>query len=77
MAGRNPARAKCLDYAELKRDVERFDIDADELARRLSDGWAASYRAGTRGPLELVEIDQGSLTYLFDIANERVVGVYG
>src|SRR3990170_257973 len=73
----NQARADGLDYAELKRDVERSDFDTDELARRLSDGWAASYQAGTRGPHELVEIDQGSLTYLFDIANQRVVGVYG
>lgn len=64
----DPARADGLDYAALKRDAERLEFDSDELARRLSDGWAANYRARSRGPFELVEVDQGLLTYLFDIA---------
>jgi hypothetical protein len=66
-----------VDYARLKKTFERCTLNVDSIANEVSDGWAASYRAATAGDVELVEVDQGQLTYLFDIAHARVVGVYG
>lgn len=66
-----------LDYASVKDAFERGTIGTDELAERLSDGWAAAYRAASEGVAELVEVDQENLTYLFDVAQARVVGVHG
>jgi DNA/RNA non-specific endonuclease len=50
--------------------------DPARLASALSDAGAADYRAHT-DHVELVEVDLGTLTYLFDIAQQRLVGVYG
>lgn len=66
-----------FDYAGAKNAFDRGALGVEELAERLSDGWAAGYRSSTAGGVELVEVDQGAMTYLFDIAHERVVGVYG
>jgi hypothetical protein len=63
-------------YEALKRNFDEGRIDEEELALRLSDAWATSYREGCTAT-ELVEVDQGELTYLFDIAAQRVLGVYG
>jgi hypothetical protein len=65
-----------FDYDALKQDFDHGLIDEQTLAVRLSDGWASSYRAACK-ITELVEVDQGELTYLFDISAQRVVGVYG
>jgi hypothetical protein len=65
------------DYGRLSAAFERGALDVEELADLLSDGWASAYRATTRGEVELVEVDQRALTYLFDISYARVVGVYG
>jgi DNA/RNA non-specific endonuclease len=64
------------DDGALKRDYEQGRLDEEALAQRLSDGWAVAYRA-RGGDCELVEVDQGHLTYLFDINAARVVGVWG
>jgi hypothetical protein len=66
-----------LDYGQLSAAFERGALDVEELADLLSDGWASTYRATSRGEVELVEVEQGKLTYLFDISYARVVGVYG
>lgn len=66
-----------IDYRALQDDYEHGRLDEGALAYRLSDGWAGAYRARTSGETELVDVDQGALTYLFDIAAARVVGVYG
>jgi hypothetical protein len=70
------SRERPVDYDAVKNDFDRGRLDVSALAARLSDEWAAAYRSGT-GESELVEVDQGALTYLFDIAGARVVGVYG
>jgi hypothetical protein len=64
------------DYAALKHEFDQGLINEESLASRLSDGWSASYLQRTT-VAELAEIDQGDLAYLFDIAGQRVVGVYG
>jgi hypothetical protein len=64
------------DYAALKDEFDRGLLSEESLALRLSDGSSASYLQRTT-VAELVEVDQAELTYLFDIANQRVVGVYG
>src|ERR1700747_173402 len=66
-----------LDYDGLRAAFERCALDVDALADLLSDGWAAGYRATTAGEVELVEVEQEKLTFLFDVAYARVVGVYG
>lgn len=65
-----------VDYASLKCDFDERRIDDANLASRLSEAWATTYRDRSPG-CELVEVDQGELTYLFDITAQRVVGVYG
>jgi hypothetical protein len=64
-----------LDYVGLRSAFVRSALDVDALADLLSDGWAAGYRATPAGEVELVEVEQGKLTYLFDIAYARVLGV--
>jgi hypothetical protein len=66
-----------LDYARLRDEVLSGLISLADLTESLLGGWADAYRAATPGTVELVEVDQGELTYLFDIANERVAGVCG
>jgi DNA/RNA non-specific endonuclease len=66
-----------FDYARLKRLFERGLTDVGALGELLSGGWADAYRAACNTPVELVEVEQDELTYLFDIAMQRVVGVYG
>jgi hypothetical protein len=66
-----------LDYARLQDEFQSGAISVSELAERLLGGWAEVYRAATAGTADPVEVDQSDLTYLFDIANERVVGVCG
>jgi hypothetical protein len=66
-----------IDYGCLETDYLRGRLDERGLAGRLSDLWAAAYRSRTDGETELVEVDQGSMTYLFDIGASRVVAVYG
>lgn len=64
------------DYAALKRDFDQGLIDEDDLARALSTGWAANYLSDGAAA-ELVEVNQEKLTYMFDIAAQRVIGVHG
>lgn len=66
-----------LDYARIKEAFEHGTVDLAALAEHLRDRWAAGYRATTPGVVNLVKVDQGKLTYLFDITYARVVGVYG
>ena len=66
-----------IDYGGLETDYLRGRLDDRALADILSDLWAAAYCSRTNGETELVEVDQGSLTYLFDITASRVVAVYG
>ena len=65
-----------MDQDALKCDFEQGRLDEAALAKRLSDGWAVAYRARS-GDSEIVEVDQGQLTYLFDISAARVVSVWG
>jgi hypothetical protein len=67
------------DYDEIKTLFDAGRLDDRTLGERLSDEWASSYRARARpgDDPELVEVDQGELTYLFDVTLARVVGVYG
>jgi hypothetical protein len=65
------------DYQALQADFGRGRLDERALGELLSDSWATAYRAQARGKAELVEIDQGALTYLFDLAASRVVAVFG
>jgi hypothetical protein len=65
------------DYEVIKNDREQGRLDERALCSRLTDQWAAAYRAQASGKTELVEVDLGALTYLFDIAAARVVAVYG
>jgi hypothetical protein len=64
------------DYEGLKREFDCGQLDVSALSDRLRDSWAVVYRQHSR-ECELVEVDQGGLTYLFDISGERVVGVCG
>jgi hypothetical protein len=66
-----------LDYGRLRDAFERGALAGEALAELLCDGRAANYRATTAGEVELVEVDQGKLTCLFDILNAGTVGVYG
>ncbi len=54
-------------------------LDKAKLRERLSDEWAAAYRAQALPGHDpaLVEVDQAKFTYLFDLTLARVVGVYG
>lgn len=66
-----------VDYEALKADFERGRLDEVGLAAQIIDEWAAAYRARASGETELVEITLGAVTYLFDVAAERVIAVYG
>jgi hypothetical protein len=66
-----------IDYERFVGLVAEDPGDHRRLAQALSDAWAADYRAHTDGRAELVEVDLGTLTYLFDIAQQRLVGAYG
>lgn len=72
-----PRERSKVDYARLQGEFRSDAITVSELTEFLLSGWADAYRAATTGTVELVEVDQGELTYLFDIANERVVGFCG
>lgn len=63
-------------YQWLKGEFDAGRIDEGDLPALLSDAWASTYR-GMVDVCEFVEVDQGKLTYLFDISAGRVVGVYG
>jgi hypothetical protein len=66
-----------IDYRDLQAAYGGGRLDERGLTDRLSDVWSAAYRSRTAAETELVEVDQGDLTYLFDIAASRVVAVYG
>lgn len=71
--------SRSLDYSGLKKTFEDGRLDETQLGEALSDEWAATYRARAspgEDP-ELVEVDQGELTYLFDLTPARGLGVYG
>jgi hypothetical protein len=51
-------------------------VDETALVDHLAGAWAESYSARYANA-DLVEVDQGALTFLFDLAAQRVVGVYG
>jgi DNA/RNA non-specific endonuclease len=65
-----------VDYHAV-REAVAAGKSVDVLAQRISSAWAAQYQQQCKGPAELVEVNLGSLTYLFDIAQGRTVGVYG
>lgn len=65
-----------VDY-EAVRERLAAPAAAGDAGPAISDAWAGQYRAETGGEAELVEVDLGTLTYLFDVAGQRVVGVYG
>ncbi len=67
--GRVDYQAVCEAFAAAE-SVEGF-------AHQISSAWAAQYQQQCKGPTELVEVNLGSFTYLFDVAQERTVGVYG
>jgi hypothetical protein len=52
------------------------EVDADVFANLLPSAWAAEYRLPVPAA-ELVDVDLGTLTYLFDLTAERTLGVYG
>jgi hypothetical protein len=52
------------------------EIDADVFSDLLPSAWAAEYRLATP-TAELVDIELGPLTYLFDLTAEWTLGVYG
>jgi DNA/RNA non-specific endonuclease len=52
------------------------EINADVFGDVLASAWAAEYRLLVPAA-ELVEVDLGTLTYLFDLTAERTLGVYG
>jgi hypothetical protein len=51
-------------------------LDADAFGDVLASAWAAEYRL-LMPTAELVEVDLGTLTYLFDLVVVRTLGVYG
>ena len=63
-----------VDYNAIKNAAQD---SPDVLGRQLSSAWAAQYRQESHAKTELVEISLGSMTYLFDVAQGRTVGVYG
>jgi hypothetical protein len=52
------------------------EIGADVFGDVLASAWAAEYRLLVPAA-ELVEVDLGTLTYLFDLTAKRTLGVYG
>lgn len=50
---------------------------SEDAGCSIADAWAEQYRRETTQETELVEIELGTFTYLYDVAHERVVGVYG
>jgi hypothetical protein len=50
--------------------------DAGVFGEVLASAWAAEYRLLVPAA-ELVDVDLGTLTYLFDLTAERTLGVYG
>jgi hypothetical protein len=65
------------DYEALASAVRAAPGSTTVLAEAVSDAWSSQYRSETHGPTELVEVTLGALTYLFDIAQQRLVGAYG
>jgi len=65
-----------VDYQAVREAVAAAE-SVDGLGHQISSAWAAQYQQQSKGPAELVEVNLGSLTYLFDVAQERTVGVYG
>ncbi len=65
-----------VDYQAVREAVAAAK-SVDGLAQQISSAWAAQYQQQCKGFTELVEVNLGSLTYLFDVAQGRTVGVYG
>jgi hypothetical protein len=65
-----------VDYQAV-REAVAAGRSVDGLAQQISSAWAAQYQQQCKGPVDLVEVTLGSLTYLFDVAQGRAVGVYG
>jgi hypothetical protein len=65
-----------VDYQAVREAVAAAR-SVDGLAQQISSAWAAQYQQQCKGPVDLVEVNLGSLTYLFDVAQGRTVGVYG
>jgi len=65
------------DYPALANAVRAAPDNTLLHAETLSDAWTAQYRAATPSDTELVEVTIGAITYLFDIAQQRLVGAYG
>lgn len=49
----------------------------DVLGEELASAWSAQYYSECPGKTELVDVKIGTMTYVFDIANSRTIGVYG
>lgn len=69
-------RGRRIDYELVRGLLAKLEAP-EQAASLIGDAWAAQYRAESTGETEVVEVELGTLTYLFDIANERVVGVHG
>ena len=65
-----------VDYEAVGKRLAEL-TSPDEAGSWIADAWASQYRRQTNGETDLVEVDLGTFTYLFDIAYQRVVGVYG
>jgi hypothetical protein len=65
-----------VDYQAVQKAVA-VGKSAASVGQQISSAWSAQYQRECKGQTELVEVDIGSLTYLFDVAQGRVVGVYG
>jgi hypothetical protein len=65
-----------IDYQAV-RDAVGAGNSVASVGKQISSAWAAQYKQECKGRTELVEVDLGSLTYLFDVAHGRAVGVYG
>jgi hypothetical protein len=71
-----------IDYAGLPLSTEATQAAgagrpvSETLADWLTPRWCAAYRALGGSP-DIVEVTEGTFTYLFDIAAERAIAAYG
>lgn len=66
-----------VDYQALQENVAAAATSLETIGQHISSAWMAQYQQQCKGPTELVEVTLDSMTYLFDVAQGRTVGVYG
>jgi hypothetical protein len=84
------SKSEAIDYAALTAEARPAAESWDDFVRgQLVPRWLAAYECATPWPAQIVEVDVGSLTYLFDLApsfddaiartdgDDRVVAVWG